>query len=160
MMGVGKSTIGRFLSKKLGMPFIDLDTQIERRESIKIKEIFDLKGENYFRQIEEKECLKIVKGSGKIIALGGGTFINKKVRKIIKNLCFSVWLDLSPEKIFLRIKKNKRRPLLINAKSIKDVEKIYLNRKKIYALADCRINCSLKNTSQIVNKINKIYEDI
>jgi len=160
MMAVGKSTIGRLLSKKLGIPFEDLDNRIEKRESLTIKEIFDSKGEEYFRKIEENEGLNIIKEEGKIIALGGGTFINQKVREGVKKTCFSVWLDLSPKEIFNRIKKNKGRPLLKNAKSIKDVENIYLNRKKIYALADYRLDCISKSTEEIVNKIKKIYENI
>ena len=159
-MAVGKSTIGRLLSKKLGIPFEDLDNRIEKRESLTIKEIFDSKGEEYFRKIEENEGLNIIKEEGKIIALGGGTFINQKVREGVKKTCFSVWLDLSPKEIFNRIKKNKGRPLLKNAKSIKDVENIYLNRKKIYALADYRLDCISKSTEEIVNKIKKIYENI
>ena len=160
MMGVGKSTVGRFLSKKLGMPFEDLDSRIEKRESLKIKEIFDSKGEEYFRKIEENEGLNLIKEGGKIIALGGGAFVNQRVRERIKKTCFSVWLDLATEEIFNRVKKNKRRPLLINAKSIKDVENIYLNRKKIYALADYKLDCASKNKEEIANEIEKVYENI
>ncbi len=160
MMAVGKSTIGRLLSKKLGMPFEDLDSRIEKRESLKIKEIFDSKGEEYFRKIEENEGLNLIKEEGKIIALGGGTFINQKVREEVKKTCFSVWLDLASKEIFNRIKKNKARPLLMNARSIQDVENIYLNRKKIYALADYRLNCTSKKAKEIVSKIEKIYENI
>ena len=160
MMGVGKSTVGKFLSKKLNMPFKDLDREIENLESLTSREIFYFKGEPYFRGLEEREILKIIKKKGRVIALGGGTFINQKVRKNIKKTCFSVWLDLPPEKIFERVKKNNRRPLLSQAKSIKDVEKIYLNRKKIYALSDYRLNCANKSINQMVNEIEKIYENL
>ncbi len=160
MMGVGKSTIGRLLSKKLEMPFEDLDDRIEERESLTIKEIFDSKGEEYFRKVEENEGLNIIKEEEKIIALGGGTFINQKVREEIKKTCLSVWLDLPPEKIFDRIKRKKVRPLLMNAKSTKDVENIYLNRKKIYALADYRLDCASKSAEDLVNEVKKIYENI
>ena len=160
MMGVGKSTIGSLLSKKLEIPFEDLDHKIETRESLTIKKIFDLKGEEYFRKIEESEGLNIIKGERKIIALGGGTFTNRKVREEVKKSSFSVWLDLAPEKIFNRIKKNKGRPLLINVKSIEEIEKIYLNRKKIYALADYRLDCASKSKEDIADQIEKIYENI
>ena len=160
MMGVGKSTIGSLLSKKLKMPFEDLDNKIEMRESLKIKEIFDLKGEEYFRKVEENVSLNMIKERGKIIALGGGTFVNKLVREKIKKSCFSIWLDLPPREIFDRVKKNKGRPLLMNAKSVKDVEKIYLNRKKIYALADYKLDCNLKKIEDISSEIEKIYENI
>ena len=160
MMGVGKSTIGSLLSKKLGVPFEDLDGNIEARESLTIKKIFDLKGEEYFRKIEEIEGLNIINGETKIVALGGGTFMNQKVREKVKKFSVSVWLDLPPVKIFNRVKKNKGRPLLINANSIKDIEKIYLNRKKIYALADYKIDCASKNKEDVANEIKKIYENI
>ena len=142
------------------MPFEDLAGRIESRESLTIKEIFDSKGEEYFRKIEENEGLNLIKEEGKIIALGGGTFINQKVREEVKKTCFYVWLDLASKEIFNRIKKNKGRPLLKNAKSIKDVENIYLNRKKIYALADYRLDCVSKSAENIVNEIDKIYENI
>ena len=161
MMGVGKSTIGRLLSKKLGISFEDLDKKIETKESLTIKEIFDSKGEEYFRKIEENEGLNLIKKEEeKIIALGGGTFINQKVRERVKKTCFSVWLDLPPEEIFNRIKKNKGRPLLMDARSIKGVENIYLNRKKIYALADYRLDCISKSKEEIADEIKKIYENI
>ena len=67
---------------------------------------------------------------------------------------------MAPDKIFERIKKNKNRPLLKNTDSIKDVENIYLNRKKIYALADYRLDCVSKSAENIVNEIEKIYENI
>ena len=160
MMAVGKSTIGRLLSKKLGMEFADLDNTIERRESLTIKEIFDRKGEAYFRKIEENEGLNIIKNGAKIIALGGGTFINDKVREEVKKTCFSVWLDLSSTEIFKRVEKSKSRPLLLKAKSVGDIENIYSSRKKIYSLANYRIDCASKNTESIVNEIIEIYENI
>tara|TARA_Y100000768_G_C23565312_1_gene490097 strand:+ start:80 stop:562 length:483 start_codon:yes stop_codon:yes gene_type:complete len=160
MMAVGKSTIGRLLSQKLAIPFEDLDDKIEKRESLSIKKLFDLKGESYFRKVEESECLKIINQNGKIIAFGGGTFMNQRIREEMKKSCFSIWLDLSPKKIFGRVTTNKERPLLINAKSINDVENIYLSRKKIYSLADYRLDCSSKNKEQIIKEIEKIYENI
>jgi len=106
MMGVGKSTIGRLLSKKLRMPFEDLDSNIESKASLTIKEIFNLKGEAYFRKLEENESIGIISKAGKVIALGGGTFVNEKVREQVKKNCFSVWLDLEIKEIFERTKKN------------------------------------------------------
>ena len=160
MMAVGKSTIGRLLSKKLAIPFEDLDKRIEKIESLSIKKIFEIKGENYFRKIEESECLKIINEKNKIIALGGGAFMNQRVRDEIKKSCFSVWLDLSPEKIFARIKANEERPLLKNAKSVNDVENIYLSRKKIYSLANYKLDCDSKSKEQILVEIEKVYENI
>ena len=160
MMGVGKSTIGKLLSKKLNIQFEDIDEIIERKLSLSIKEIFETKGEKFFREIEEKVSIELLQKKRIIIALGGGAFLNNLIRKNLKKFSISIWLDLSPKYIFQRIKKNKRRPLLNNAKSEKDVEEIYKKRKAIYSLADFRINCDLKAKYAIVKEITKIYEDI
>ena len=160
MMGVGKSTIGKLLSKKFNIQFEDIDEIIERKLSLSIKEIFETKGEKFFREIEEKVSIELLQRKGIIIALGGGAFLNNLIRKNLKKFSISIWLDLSPKYIFQRIKKNKRRPLLNNAKSEKDVEEIYKKRKAIYSLADFRINCDLKAKYAIVKEITKIYEDI
>ena len=84
MMGTGKSTIGYLLSKKMNLEFYDIDRIIEKEEDSKITEIFKYKGEDYFRKIEEKICLKILKLDNKIISLGGGSFLNRKIRKEVK----------------------------------------------------------------------------
>ena len=160
MMGVGKSTIGRYLSKKLNMPFDDLDEIIEKNTSQSISKIFESKGEDQFRLIEEDISLKILKKNGRIIALGGGTFLNEKVRRNMKKNSYSFWLNLPPYQIFKRIKKNQKRPLLKNARSEKDVEKIYMLRKKIYSLADYEIDCLNKSREEIINIIKNIYENI
>ncbi len=160
MMGVGKSAIGRLLSKKLNIQFEDIDKTIERKLSLSIKEIFETKGEKFFRKIEEKVSIELLQKRRIIIALGGGAFLNNLIRKNLKKFSISIWLDLSSKHIFQRIKENKRRPLLNLAKSEKDVEEIYKKRKAIYSLADFRINCDLKAKYAIVKEITKIYEGI
>ena len=160
MMGVGKSTIGQLLSKKFNIQFEDIDKIIERKLSLSIKEIFETKGEKFFREIEEKVSIELLQKKRIIIALGGGAFLNNLIRKNLKKFSISIWLNLSPKYIFQRIKKNKRRPLLNHTNSEKDVEEIYKKRKAIYSLADFRINCDLKAKYAIVKEITKIYEDI
>ena len=117
MMGVGKSTIGKSLSKTLNIHFKDVDKIIEKKQSLSITEIFNLKGEEFFRNLEETESMNLIKKSGLIIALGGGAFMNEKIRKNVKQFCISIWLDLSSEEIFTRTIKFNKRPLLKNIKS-------------------------------------------
>ena len=88
-MGVGKSTIGRALAKKLKMNFIDIDKVIEKGESMTIDEIFKKKGENYFRNLEENTTLRELNKKESVIALGGGAFINHKIRSEILKTCVS-----------------------------------------------------------------------
>jgi len=94
MMGVGKSTIGRLLAKKLAVRFIDIDKIIEKQEKKSIKKIFEVFGETYFRKLEEKTTLKLIQNKESVIALGGGAFINSKIRREILRNCLIV-LNLS-----------------------------------------------------------------
>ena len=119
MMGVGKSTIGRSLSKKLNMRFVDLDRVIEKRESATIKEIFRKKGERYFRNLERELALKNLKKENSIIALGGGAFIDRHIRKEVLKNCISFWIDVKIDVVLNRSKSLRKRPLLnkVNLKS-------------------------------------------
>ena len=114
MMGSGKTTVGKILSKILKLNFIDTDIQIEKKCGIKIKKIFEKYGEHYFRRKEEKIILDILLNKKKtdVIALGGGAFLNKKLRKIILKETISVWLDASTDLIYKRCKKSNEGPLL------------------------------------------------
>ena len=93
MMGSGKSSIGDLISKKLNIPFIDIDYLIEERTGISISKIFENKGEDYFRNLEEKITLKYLKNKKSVISLGGGGFINNNIRKVVLSEHFSFWLD-------------------------------------------------------------------
>jgi len=158
MMGVGKSTIGRSLSKKLNMRFVDLDRLIEKRESSTIKEIFKKKGEKYFRNLERKIALKKLKQENSIIALGGGAFIDSHIRKEVLKNCISFWLDVKVEVVLSRSRSLKKRPLLNRGNLKSAFQDIYERRKKVYSLADFRINCARLNKFKVTRKIIKIYE--
>ena len=95
MMGVGKSTVGKMLAKKLKVNFFDIDKIIEKKEKSSIKEIFDSKGEDYFRKIEKKITLQELKKINSVIALGGGAFIDRTIRDEVRNSSISFWLDLN-----------------------------------------------------------------
>ncbi len=157
MMGSGKSTIGYLLSNKVNLNFYDIDKIIEEEEGLKITEIFKIKGENYFRKIEEKICLKILKFNKKIISLGGGSFLNNKIREEILKNHVSFWLNWNTSTIITRIKKNKNRPILKDM-SENEISKLIIKRKKIYEKAHLKINCENLSKSEIINKIIKLYE--
>ena len=111
MMGVGKSTIGKSLAKKLSFSFIDVDKIIEHEEDSSINFIFKNKSENYFRLLENKITLRELKKTDAVIALGGGAFLNNSVRKKVKELCISFWLDVNTNLLIKRLNKSKKRPL-------------------------------------------------
>ena len=158
-MGVGKSTIGKKVSKELEYNFIDVDKVIEQTENNSIKNIFKNKGEKYFRNIEKKLTLDLLKIENSVIALGGGAFINKFIRKETKRSSITVWLDLSTGSILDRLKNVKKRPLLNKEDLAESINKIYSERKKIYNQSNFRIKCDFLEIDEIVKKIIKIYEN-
>ena len=158
MMGAGKSTIGRLLAKRLKAKFIDIDKIIEKSEKKSIKKIFDEDGEKYFREVEERITLNIIKNKIAVIALGGGAFMNNQVRENVLNSCVSIWLKVNLKRLIERYN-NDRRPLLSKKKLDTDVKKIYQSRKKIYSLANFKIKCDNIGKTKIVQKIIKLYEN-
>ena len=159
MMGVGKSTIGKALSRSLSMEFIDIDKIIEKKIKLTIEEIFKEKGEIFFRKLEEKITLEEIEKSNKIISLGGGAFMNKKIRDCVISYTKSFWLHIDVNQLAKRLDNSKKRPLLINKNVTLTLEKIYNERKNIYALANHKIDCNNLTTNLIINKIIKLYEN-
>ena len=157
MMGSGKSSIGNLVSKKLGLPFVDIDNLIVKNTRMSVSEIFETKGENYFRNLEEKITLKCLKKNKIVISLGGGGFINSKIRKEILNNHFSFWLNWDDSILIRRIKGSKKRPLVFKSTD-QEIRVIIKDRSKIYSNAQFKINCNKLTKTEIVKKIIKIYE--
>jgi|TARA_Y100000389_G_scaffold3444_1_gene3348 shikimate kinase len=157
MMGSGKSSIGLIVSKKLGVDFIDIDEQIEKKEGMKISKIFEIKGEKYFREIEEAITLKILKKNKTIISLGGGSFLNNKVKKEVIENHISFWLYWDIKTLVNRIKDSKKRPVAFNSSKNELIELIK-KRYIVYSKAMYKINCENYTKNEIVNNILKTYE--
>ena len=157
MMGSGKSTIGYLLSKKLDLKFKDVDKIIEKETEHKISWIFESKGENYFRKLEEKITLQLLKSDKNIISLGGGAFINENVRKEVLLKSLSFWLYWNNSTIIKRISKSKKRPIAFKTSSF-EINKLITDRSKIYSLANFKINCEKLSKNMIIKKIIDIYE--
>ena len=131
MMGVGKSTIGKKLATELSFEFIDIDKLIEEKEGSSINFIFRKKSENYFRKLESEITLNQLKKNECVIALGGGAFLNKNIRRVVKKKSISFWLDVNINELVKRLKKSRKRPLLSNKNLSETVSKIYLQTDKI-----------------------------
>ena len=157
MMGAGKSSIGDLVSKKLDLPFIDIDNLITDDAGMSISKIFEIKGEIYFRNLEEKITLKSLKKIKSVISLGGGGFINDKIRKEILINHFSFWLDWDESVLIKRIKDSKKRPLVFKSTD-HEIKKMIKKRSKIYTNAQFKINCNNLTKAEIVSDILKIYE--
>ena len=157
-MAVGKTTLGKIVAKKQELKFIDIDANIEKKNSMTIKEIFNKKGEKFFRMEEEKEVLKSLQKNNCVIALGGGAFINKTIRENILKNAISIWLNADIKTLSKRAQWNQRSPLLKEENTIKKLTKLYAKRKDIYKLADHKIVCDKLSKKTIVNKIIALYE--
>ena len=155
MMGVGKTGIGKYVARRLKIDFFDIDKLIEEKNEMKITEIFKTKGEIYFRKEEEFVTIKYLNKKGSIISLGGGGFMNNKIRKKVLSECISVWLNVNLETIYTRLKNSNKRPL-VHKNNLNNIGKIFMERKKIYSLADHEINCDNLYINQISNKIIKL----
>ena len=154
MMGSGKTSIGSLVSKKLKLNFFDIDEQIENELGMKISKIFETKGEKFFREFEEIIALKILKRNKIVISLGGGTFMNKKVRKEILTKHLSFWLQWDNETLIKRIKNSKKRPIAIQS-SNDELLDLIKKRSSIYSKARYKINCNNLTKLEIVEKVLK-----
>ena len=157
-MAVGKTTLGKIVAKKQKLKFIDIDASIEKKNSMTIKEIFEKKGEKFFRMEEEKEILKSLEKNNRVIALGGGAFMNKTVRENILKNAISIWLNVNIETLNKRIKWNQKRPLLNEENRKKKITELYAKRKDIYKLANHKIACDNLCKEDISEKIIALYE--
>tara|TARA_X000000368_G_scaffold393878_1_gene359950 strand:- start:1088 stop:1600 length:513 start_codon:yes stop_codon:yes gene_type:complete len=157
MMGSGKSSIGLIVSKKLNLEFIDVDYEIEKKLNMKISKIFENDGEKYFRKIEEEMTLKILKNKKTVISLGGGAFLNNKIKKEILDKHISFWLSWDPKTLLERIKNSKKRPVAFKS-SKNELLKLIKDRYLIYSNALYKIDCEKLSKNEIVNDILKMYE--
>ena len=158
MMGVGKTTVGKTLSKKLGKDFFEIDQIVENENNMTINDIFKTKGEAFFRKQEEIITLKCLNKSNAVIALGGGAFINKIIRNKILLKARSFWLTLDSKTLKFRLKGNTKRPI-INQMKLDDLQTLIDERKKFYCLANFKIDCEKLTLRKISDKIIKLYEN-
>ena len=158
MMGSGKSSVGLLVSKKLNFEFNDTDKIIENELKLSISEIFKIKGENFFREIEEKIALKVLKKNKTIVSLGGGAFVNKNIREEILKNHYSFWLKWNNSTLIKRIINSAKRPLAFNS-SRKELKDLIKKRSNIYSKALYKINCEQLSKNEIVNKVINIYKN-
>ena len=158
MMGSGKSSIGYLVSKKLNLDFKDIDQIIEDKLKMTIYDIFQKKGEKYFRSFEEKITLKILKKNKTVVSLGGGGFINLKIREEILKNHHPFWLKWANRTLIKRIQNSPKRPISYKAKH-HELLNLIKKRSVIYSKATYKINCENLSKNEIVNKVINIYEN-
>jgi shikimate kinase len=141
LMGAGKTTIGRRLAKRLGLPFVDSDEEIEKAADRKISEIFEHFGEAGFRDGERRVMRRLIDGSPKVIATGGGAFVDSETRALILAHCLAIWLLAEPETLAERVGRRADRPLLKDRDALEVLRDLGEARSPFYAEAHLHI-CS------------------
>jgi shikimate kinase len=163
-MGSGKSTIGPILANTLGWEFYDLDSVIENKTGLKIKEIFNVNGEEHFRVLERKTLLEISENNKIVVSLGGGTIANEENLKILKKTGLLFYLKLSPVSAYKRLKYKKDRPVLLSdigesftkEDLLKRINLLYEKRKIFYEQSDFIIETDNMPVGKTVDRIVKI----
>lgn len=152
-MGTGKTVVGRRVAEKLGREFLELDEIIEKKEGISIREIFEKKGEPYFRKLERDAVKETVQKKGVIISAGGGAVIDEENFKNLKKDGIIICLEASPDVILERTKALTTRPLLNAPDPKKKIEELLKKRAPYYKKADFCINTDNLTVVQVVDKI-------
>ncbi|MFQ5824243.1 MAG: shikimate kinase [bacterium] len=143
-MGAGKSTVGKILAKKLNREFFDTDFIIEKKIGTSISQIFLLKGESFFRNIESTVVKEVAKNTGAVIALGGGAILSQANWEIIKNSGITIYLKWDIQLLLPRILTDKTRPLVnntLNNSGRTEIEEMLVQREPFYKRADVILEC-------------------
>lgn len=155
MMGAGKTSVGRRLAERLLLPFVDADHEIEAAAGMSVADIFATRGEDEFRAGEIKVIARLLVGGRKVIATGGGAFINETTRANIAQHGISVWLKAAPDVLMRRVRKRADRPLLRTADPEATLRALLKQREPIYALADVTVESREAPHDQMVDDICK-----
>jgi shikimate kinase len=139
LMGAGKTTVGRRLAQKLGVSFVDADEEIEAAAGLSIAEIFERFGEPYFRDGERRVIARLIDGSPKVIATGGGAFMNELTRTLILDRATAVWLQADIETLIDRVRRRSTRPLLKDRDPREVLTDLAAKRDPVYALAPIHV---------------------
>ena len=148
LMGAGKTTLGRHFAKSLSINFVDSDEEIVKRAGISIREIFELSGEEKFRDIEHRVIVEILNRAPMILSTGGGAFISTNTREILKDSTFTIWLRAKPETLISRMENLKNRPLLKRGDPLLTLTDLHRKRESYYQQAHFVIDTDNLSSSQ------------
>lgn len=159
LMGAGKTTVGRRLARRLGLEFADSDFEIEKAAQMTVGDIFSTYGENYFRAGERRVISRLMDGPPRILATGGGAFVNDETRALMKEKSITVWLDAALDVLVERTSRRDTRPLLQEGNPAETLKKLMEERGPIYAQADLKVQSSDGPHDTVVDSIIQSLEN-
>jgi shikimate kinase len=153
MMGAGKSSVGRRLAAKLGIPFVDADTKIEEAAQMTIADIFETYGEADFRSAEARVIARLLDGGPQVLATGGGAFMNAGTRDALRAKGITFWLKADFDVLLRRVKRRSDRPLLKTADPAETLKSLMAERYPVYGEADVTVHSRDVPHEKIVEEI-------
>ena len=161
LMGAGKSTIGKQLARELGKQFRDSDSEIEKRTGVNIDVIFDIEGEQGFRQRETRILKELVEERGIVLATGGGAILAPENRQLLSDNGLIIYLKASAEHLAGRVKLDRRRPLLQTGDKLAKIRELMTQRDPVYQqLADLVVETNNRSIPRVVREISKMIKQI
>lgn len=152
-MGAGKSTVGKRLAKRLGLPFVDSDSAIEDASGYSAAEVFERFGEKDFRDGERRLVARLVDGTVQVIATGGGAFVDPRTRELLNQHAITIWLDAPVDVLRERTSRRNTRPLLRTSDPAATLAKLADERRSSYEEAHIHIRSGIQGHGEVVNKI-------
>lgn len=159
LMGAGKSSIGWRLAEALGLPFTDSDAEVEKAAGLTISEIFELHGEADFRRGEKRIIERLISEGPRVLATGGGAFVDPETRALIKNTCVSIWLRADLDLLVKRVSKRKTRPLLAEGNPRETLQKLIEARTPAYTQADIIVDSEDVPHQVMIDRVIQKLED-
>jgi shikimate kinase len=151
--GVGKTTIGRAAARRLGRDFLDFDQEIERRAGMDVREIFRLKGEEHFRELEFALTKELSTSGGMVLAPGGGWITQERSVELLRSAGRIIYLRASPEAVAKRLRRVETRPLLAGRDPVVALRELYEKRRALYETADTVLDTESLMRQQLIAKV-------
>lgn len=157
-MGAGKSSVGKALAERLAAAFVDVDERIEKAEGKSIAQIFASLGEERFRELERSAVRDAVSVPGRVVAVGGGAFVNEGNRRALKAYAPVVFLDVSVESVLERIPEDRSRPLFGGGKDPEKLRALMESRRPAYEEADFTVSTDRASVAEVADRIVALLE--